>query len=241
MPKIGITCSPRRGADYYTRYLRLIEAAGGRPLVIEPMLAPDELHAAALMGTLDGLVLPGGWDIDPPMYGEKRTIPETEDVDHPLDSTERQLVRSAVRAGVPVFGICRGLQMVNVALGGTLRQHIDKHDTHDEGRDVLCHEIVIEPGSELMGAFGSSPVMVNSLHHQAVKRVAPSLRVTAKSTDGIVEGVESAYRMVVAVQCHPEELLDAQPWALSLLQRFMDRARSAASARLHAMRAPASS
>ena len=240
-PRIGITCSPRRGPDYYAPYLRAIEMAGGSPLVIEPLPAPDAIHAAALLGTLDGLLLPGGWDIDPSMYGEKRSIPETEKVDLPLDTTEAVLVRTGVRAGVPVFGICRGMQMINVALGGTLHQHIDRHDTHDEGRAVLAHEIVIEPSCELMEAFAQSPVMVNSLHHQAVKRVARALRVTARSPDGIVEGVESAYRRVVAVQCHPEEVMDAQPWALSLLARFVDRTRAAAKARMHALRAPASS
>ena len=115
---------------------------------------------------------------------------ETPNVDPPLDLTEIALVRAAVDARVPVFGICRGQQVINVALGGSLRQHIDGHDNHGHPRDLLAHSIDVVPGSELSKATPGEHVMVNSLHHQSVKDVAPGLHVTAQSPDGVVEGIE---------------------------------------------------
>ena len=174
------------------------------------------------MADLDGLLLPGGWDVDPPAYGEVRQE-ETPDVDPPLDLTEIALVRAAVDEGVPVFGICRGQQVINVALGGSLLQHIDGHDYHGHPRDLLAHSIDVVPGSELSKVTPGDRLMVNSLHHQSVKDVAPGLHATAHSPDGVVEGIESADGMIVAVQCHPEELLGQQGWAMALFRTFVDR------------------
>ena len=224
-PRIGVTCSPLRGQAYYGPYLRAVEAAGGNPVVVESRsdgLEPDE--ATAVMRGVDGLLLPGGWDVDPSAYGETPLEP-TDEVDHGLDRTEITLVRSAVGAGLPVFGICRGQQLINVALGGSLHQHIDGHDLHGQPRDALAHPVEAEPDSELGQAIGSTGVRVNSLHHQSIKDVATGLHAVAHSPDGTVESVESDDRMVVAVQCHPEELVGQHGWALSLLQRFIDRAR----------------
>jgi putative glutamine amidotransferase len=113
--------------------------------------------------------------------------------------------------------------VINVALGGSLRQHIDGHDMHNHPRDLLAHSIEVVPGSELSNVLSSETVMVNSLHHQSVKEVAPGLHITAQSPDGVVEGLESGDGMVVAVQCHPEELIGQQGWAMSLFRRFVDR------------------
>jgi len=222
-PKIGVTCSPLRGPAYYAPYLRAVETAGGEPVTLDPRtggLRPDE--ATAIVHGIDGLLVPGGWDVDPPAYGEARQE-ETPNVDLPLDLTEIALVRAAVDAAVPVFGICRGQQVINVALGGSLRQHIDGHDMHGHPRDLLAHSIEVVPGSELSKVLPADTVMVNSLHHQSVKDVAPALHVTAVSPDGVVEGVESADGLVVAVQCHPEELVGEDGWAMSLFRRFVDR------------------
>jgi len=238
-PKIGITCSPLRRPGYYAAYFHAIEAAGGEPVSIEPWDTAEPERPHAVLRGVDGLLLPGGWDIDPPAYGEQRVIPETEEVDRALDSTERALVLAAVDDGVPLFGICRGVQSINVALGGSLHQHIDGHDMHGQPRHAVTHSIDIDTGSELADVVHASTLMVNSLHHQAVKKVAPPLRVTARSNDSTVEAVESAERMIVAVQCHPEELVDQQAWALALLQQFVDRARATASARIPARKAPA--
>jgi putative glutamine amidotransferase len=222
-PRIGVTCSPLRGPAYYAPYLQAVLAAGGEPVTLDP--APDGLapeKATAMVHGIDGLLVPGGWDVDPPAYGEERQE-ETPNVDLPLDLTEIALVRSAVGEGVPVFGICRGQQVINVALGGSLRQHIDGHDMHGHPRDLLAHPIEIVPGSELARVTTTDSLMVNSLHHQSVKDVAPGLHVTAHSPDGIVEGIESPDGMIVAVQCHPEELLGQQGWAMSLFRRFVER------------------
>ena len=222
-PRIGVTCSPLRGAAYYSPYLRAVEAAGGEPVTLDPSprgLSPD--RATAMVHEIDGLLVPGGWDVDPPAYGEERQE-ETPNVDPPLDLTEIALVRAAVDGGVPVFGICRGQQVINVALGGSLRQHIDGHDYHGHPRDLLAHSIDVVPGSELSKVTPGDRVMVNSLHHQSVKDVAPGLHATAHSPDGVVEGIESSDGMIVAVQCHPEELLGQQGWAMSLFRSFVDR------------------
>jgi len=225
-PRIGITCSPLRGMAYYGPYLRAIEAAGGEAVAIEPFTSGDPAEQApALVGGIDGLLLPGGWDVDPPLYGEAREQ-ETPDVDPALDGTEIALVRAAAGSGAHVLGICRGQQLINVALGGTLRQHIDGHDMHGHPRHELAHAIDIDSASELARAAPGPSFMVNSLHHQSVKDVAPGLRVTAHSPDGVVEGVESPDANVVAVQCHPEELLNHQEWAMTLFQRFIDRVRA---------------
>ncbi|MEA2638220.1 MAG: putative glutamine amidotransferase [Chloroflexota bacterium] len=222
-PRIGVTCSPLRGPAYYSPYLRAVEAAGGEAVTLDPQpngLSSDQ--ATAMVHDIDGLLVPGGWDVDPPAYGEERQE-QTPNVDPPLDLTEIALVRAAVDGGVPVFGICRGQQVINVALGGTLRQHIDGHDMHGHPRGLLAHSIDVVPGSELSSVLSSETVMVNSLHHQSVKEVAPGLHITAHSPDGVVEGLESSDGMVVAVQCHPEELIGQQGWAMSLFRRFVDR------------------
>ena len=222
-PRIGVTCSPRRGPAYYSPYIRAVEAAGGEPVTLDPQpngLGADE--ASSLIHRIDGLLVPGGWDVDPPAYGEARQE-ETPNVDPPLDLTEIALVRAAVHEGMPVFGICRGQQVINVALGGSLSQHIDEHDNHGSPRDLLAHSIDVVSGSELSKVTPGDHVMVNSLHHQSVKDVAPGLHVTAHSPDGVVEGIESADGMIVAVQCHPEELLGEQGWAMSLFRLFVDR------------------
>src|ERR1700736_6633658 len=187
--------------------------------------APETLDAGdahRMLSGLDGLLMPGGWDVDPAEYGEARDGAE-EDVDPALDRTEIALVRGAVAGGVPVFGICRGQQVINVALGGSLLQHIDGHDMHGQPRSLLAHGIEIDPDSELAHVVSESALMVNSLHHQAVKDLAPGLRATARSADGVVEALESRDGMVLAVQCHPEELINQQSWARSLFQRFVTR------------------
>ncbi len=222
-PRIGVTCSPLRGPAYYAPYLRAVEAAGGEAVTLSP--APDGLPAAAasaLISGIDGLLVPGGWDVDPPAYGEARQE-ETPNVDPPLDLTEIALVRAAVDGGMPVFGICRGQQVINVALGGSLLQHIDGHDMHGHPREMLAHAIDVIPGSELAKVTPPGRVMVNSLHHQSVKEVAPGLHATAHSPDGVVEGIESSDGMIVAVQCHPEELLGQEGWAMELFRRFVQR------------------
>lgn len=171
------------------------------------------------------MLLPGGWDVDPSFYGEPPD-PKLGETDPELDQTELTLFHQARERGIPVMGICRGQQVINVAMGGSLMQHLDDHDAREIGRRHLQHTIEVDPGSELGHATQEMKIRVNSLHHQAVKALAPELRQTARGEDGTVEGVETADGLVVAVQCHPEELTGDMAWASRLFARFVARAGS---------------
>ena len=126
-----------------------------------------------------------------------------------------------------MLGICRGQQVINVAMGGSLIQHLDGHEVRAYGRSHLAHAIEVDPGSELGRAAGEDEIRVNSLHHQAIDKLAPGLTQTARDDEGTVEGVETSDGLIVAVQCHPEELTTDLPWAKRLFERFVDRARKA--------------
>ncbi len=193
-----------------------MEAAGAEAVVLAA--------GTAKLGSVDGLLLPGGWDVDPALYGEEQDT-ALGPIDPELDRTEVELFRQARATGLPVLGICRGQQVINVALGGSLFQHIDDHDQRALGRAHLAHRVAVDPASELARAAGETTLEVNSLHHQAVRSLAPGLRTTARGDDGTVEGIESDDGLVVAVQCHPEELAGDLPWARSLFERFVSRAR----------------
>lgn len=215
-PRIGITTSPRRGDDYYSTYGRAVEAVGAEAVYLPP--------GTPALPELDGLLLPGGWDVDPALYGEKPD-PKTGPVDRELDDTELRLFAQARDRGLPVMGICRGQQVINVAMGGSLLQHLDGHEVRSFGRSHLAHTIEVDPGSELGRAAGEDKIRVNSLHHQAIGTLAPGLVQTARGDDGTVEAVETSDGLIVAVQCHPEELTTDLPWARRLFERFVERAR----------------
>jgi putative glutamine amidotransferase len=202
---------------YFTPYRRAVEDAGGEPVDLFP--------GTESLPELDGLLLPGGWDVDPSFYGEQRDA-KVEETDPELDSTELRLFQQAREREIPVLGICRGQQVINVAMGGSLVQHIEHHDAHDIGRKHLVHAVQVDPSSELGRATGEEKIRVNSLHHQAVGKLAPGLHPTARGDDGTVEGVESNDGLIVAVQCHPEELTTEFPWARTLFERFVARARN---------------
>ena len=216
-PRIGITTSPKRGTEYYDTYKRAVEAAGAEVVDLPP--------GTNAIGDLDGLLLPGGWDVDPARYGEK---PDSKvgDIDPELDETELRLFKQAHDHRLPVLGICRGQQVINVALGGSLVQHLEGHEVRAFGRKHLAHTAEVDPASELGQAVGGRLIQVNSLHHQAVRSVAPGLHQTATGEDGVVEGLESDDGLIVAVQCHPEELTGDLPWASRLFERFVARARN---------------
>lgn len=220
--RVGLTCSPLRAEGYYDPYLQAIESAGADAVVISPLpMQPSPEDTERILTGIDGLMVPGGWDVAPEEYGGNR-VTEMTQLDRALDQTEAALVRGAVGSGVPVLGICRGQQLINVALGGSLLQHIDGHDGHGQPRSLLAHVIAVDPESEL-GQVAPSELMVNSLHHQAVGDLAPGLRATAHSPDGIVEALESPDGMVVAVQSHPEELIGDEEWARALFAQFVER------------------
>jgi putative glutamine amidotransferase len=215
-PKIGITVQPRRGLDYYAPYRRAVAAAGAEPLDLVP--------GTKALPDVDGLLLPGGWDVDPSFYGERRDE-KLGETDPELDETELALFGQAREREIPVLGICRGQQVINVAMGGSLVQHLEGHEVRSLGRRHLAHTIEVDPTSELGQAAGEHKVRVNSLHHQAIKRLAAGLQQSASGEDGTVEGVESNDGLIVAVQCHPEELTTDLPWARRLFERFVARAR----------------
>jgi len=215
-PRIGITTSPRRGAEYYVPYKRAVEAVGAEPVDLPP--------GTTSLPNVDGLLLPGGWDVDPALYGEKPD-PKVGPIDRELDDTELRLFAQARDQNLPVMGICRGQQVINVAMGGSLQQHLDGHEVRQFGRNHLAHAIEVDPRSELGRAAGDKKIRVNSLHHQAIDKLAPGLVQTASGDDGTVEAIETADGLIVAVQCHPEELAADLPWAHKLFERFVERAR----------------
>ena len=215
-PKIGITVQPRRGMEYYVPYRRAVTDAGADPVDLVP--------GTKALPELDGLLLPGGWDVDPSFYGEApdEKVVET---DPELDETELSMFRQAREREIPVLGICRGQQVINVAMGGSLVQHLEGHEVRAHGRSHLAHSIEVNPTSELGQAAGTHQIRVNSFHHQAIRELAEGLHQTARGDDGTVEGVESDDGLIVAVQCHPEELTTDLPWARNLFERFVARAR----------------
>jgi putative glutamine amidotransferase len=220
-PKVCITFSPKRPGAYYEPYVRAVAAAGAEPMLVAatPALRHD---LARILAASDGLLLPGGWDLDPALYGEEPgEMLGTTDAE--LDRAEIEVLMGALDLGMPVMGICRGQQVLNVALGGTLHQHVVGHDGRGQLRSRLVHSIAVETESELGRAAGLTEVLVNSLHHQAVKDLGAGLQVTARSPDGVVEGVECG-ESIVAVQCHPEELIGHCTWARRLLGSFVERA-----------------
>jgi len=207
-------------------YVTALERAGLVPLIVPPLSSTEA--ASSVLDSVSGLVLTGGEDVDPARYGEKRHE-KVRSVNVARDATEAALVEEARARGLPVFAICRGIQILNVALGGTLVQDIPSQchteiDHDEEGaRTSRTHEVSIEPGSLIAGAVGTEHLSVNSFHHQSVKRVADGMKVTARSPDGVIEGIESTDDSwwVMGVQWHPEEMTDsAEPWDRGLFKAF---------------------
>lgn len=217
MPTIGITChaaDAENSADLQLLVEQIADAvtrAGGAPVLIPPGLAGDVLRAR--FAALDGLILSGGGDVDPACYAATAT-PEVAGVDPTRDHTELTLARWALAEEKPLFGICRGLQLLNVACGGTLYRDMSEHPgalPHslypDLPFDLLAHPVTVAPDSRLAAITGATEFPVNSLHHQAAATVAPGLRVVAHAPDGTVEAVEvPGHPFALAVQWHPEAL-----------------------------------
>jgi putative glutamine amidotransferase len=189
------------------RYTDMVAAAGGLPVLLPPLPG-----GAGIIGRLDGLVLSGGGDIDPAIYGAAPD-PATDPANQDRDRSELELCSAALASGLPVLGICRGLQVVNVALGGTLHQHLPDlvgHDRHSPGAGRHgSHKVSIAPGSRLAGLLGRSEAVVPTHHHQAVDRLGEGLAAVAWADDCVIEAAEPAETsrptsLVAAVQWHPE-------------------------------------
>lgn len=204
--------APIRAAEvdlHFVDYSRAVAAAGGLPVGLS-----RDAPADAMVERIDGLVLSGGADVDPSRYGRSRQ-PECGTAEPGRDAWELALVDAALAARVPIFGICRGIQVVNVALGGTLLQHLDRgtgdgHPRDDVPRETTVHSVKLAPGSLAAAVYGTE-VQVNSLHHQAVDEVGRGLVASGHSPDGTVEALELPGSPVLAVQWHPEMLVGAQP------------------------------
>jgi putative glutamine amidotransferase len=192
-------------------YMRAVEAAGGLPVVLPPLALEAVLP---LLDRLSGLCLSGGPDLDPTGYGAP-PHPHLGPTEPQLDRFELALARRADARGLPVLGICRGAQALNVARGGTLHQHLaDVTDGTIEHRQTLpgrvpTHPVRIAPGSRLAGIMGVTEAEVNSFHHQAAQRLGTGLRAVAWAPDGVVEGLESVREpFLLGVQWHAETLVE---------------------------------
>jgi putative glutamine amidotransferase len=227
-PFIGITAgrieANGRTLDATQReYGDRVSDAGGIPLELQ---ARTTSPARAVLSRVDGLVLTGGGDVSPSLYGAE-PAPETAGCDIERDRSETALVVEARRLGIPVLAVCRGVQVLNVACGGSLVQHLPSvtgqaHLVVDHPRQVV-HTVLLDEDSGLARIVGTNPLGVNSLHHQAVARVGSGLRAVAWAEDGTIEALEDAGGQVVGVQWHPELLAD-HPEQVRLFSWLVERA-----------------
>ena len=216
-PRIGITCTPLVHDDVHydatnRAYVDAVLAVGGLPLVL-PVVEPA--HVGDLLDSIDGLVLAGGGDIEPARYGQPQ-MPEVDGVHPDRDRLELALAKAAIRRDVPLLGVCRGTQVINVALGGTLMQHLPAVSelVHRDAVafDRAVHDVEVDKGSTLRKIVGGRTIGVNSLHHQAIGELGTGIRATCWSSDGVIEGIELVGRPnVVGVQWHPELLTHLKP------------------------------
>ena len=236
-PLIGVPCRshlrhPKHLSGFCVRqtWCEVLQAAGATPVPV-PLL-DDEHVLVDLYRRLDGLVLAGGGDVEPEHFGERRASRLIE-VDPPRDRVELFLTRRAVQDGLPLLGVCRGVQVLNVALGGTLYQDVQvqvpnalQHKMGTETpRDYLAHDVEVHPGTRLAAIIGPDPVAVNSFHHQSVRDVARELRVAASAPDGVIEALEgSAAHFVLGVQWHPEDMVPHDARMKGLFEAFVEAA-----------------
>jgi putative glutamine amidotransferase len=240
LPVIGITGQADQSVRPPNRplvatvqtYVQAVELGGGAPVVIPPHL--EEAQNRAVFEHIDGLILSGGGDVLPALYGQ-------EDsgllwfVDEQRDHTELALARWALSEALPLLAICRGIQVLNVAAGGTLVQDIPTRVpdalTHSTvaGRPMatVAHTVEVAAGSRLAALLGAGELGVNSAHHQAVKAVGAGLVVTARALDGIIEGLESpTHPFCLGVQWHPEAMVESHPVMGRLFEGLADAARA---------------
>jgi len=216
-PVIGLSGRRRYGRDlvgsppnladqpadvYMSYYAQAIHEAGGFPIHIPFGLGDPDRFAAEAIALVDGLLIPGGADISPELYGEAPD-PDLETVEPERDRQEMALFDAAAAAGIPVLGICRGVQMMNVYAGGTLAQHLPAHARFDGEPGTPVHKVEFAPDSTAARLFGTVRE-VNSLHHQSVADVAPGFEATGFAEDGAVETIEHNSLPWLGVQWHPE-------------------------------------
>ena len=238
-PRIGLggvvrTWDGAERTGLNSAYLRSVSAAGGVPLVLSPLIGPS--YAARALDGIDGLLLTGGDDVDPAWYGADRS-PLSYPPNRERDLFELALFAAARQRELPILGICRGIQLINVALGGTLYQDLpaERPGPVDHNRAApradRSHAIRLAPGSLTAEALGGTSLWVNSFHHQGIRDLAPGLVATGWSEDELVESVEGAEGQpwMVAVQWHPEEMYaDVRAPERGLFRALVERAMPAA-------------
>ncbi|MDR5694319.1 MAG: gamma-glutamyl-gamma-aminobutyrate hydrolase family protein [Armatimonadota bacterium] len=229
---IGITWKARTedNAPLPTPYIRAVEQGGGVEVVL--LTPAPGVHPERVLDEIHGLLLPGGVDVHPRHYGQD-PHPLLGQVDEERDALELFLIQEALRRDLPILAICRGIQVLNVAAGGTLFQDLSiagvdaaRHRT-TEPEWGIAHQLSIREGSLLQAIVGVREMGVNTFHHQAVDRVARGFVVTAQSEDGVVEAIESTkHRFVLGVQWHPERMVDHHPLQRKLFEAFLSAARA---------------
>jgi putative glutamine amidotransferase len=235
-PIIGITCGTNSTDNNLSEnsisgsYISAIESAGGTPIVIP--IVQNEACLEDSLEIIDGLLLSGGVDIDPVYFGEEAK-PGLGRVDADRDRVEIYLTTNALKKDIPILGICRGIQILNVAAGGTLYQDINtdlnnnilKHRQTAQGWHGT-HSIDVKEGSRLLDILGQPTIRVNSFHHQSVKKLAPNFKISAVALDGIIEGIESTNRRFsIGVQFHPELMWQNNPPISAIFTAFVNAAR----------------
>ena len=195
-------------------------AGGGEPVVVHGPAWDTAAELIQRLARFDAVLLPGGADLDPLRYGQV-PVAEIHGVVSFQDDLDLGVARAVVTADLPTLAICRGMQVLNVALGGTLHQHLD--ETTVQHHDAL-HQVVVHPGSRLHALVGAERVPVSSYHHQALDRLASALVVTATADDGVIEAVEHRTADVLAVQWHPEDLHASSPSDAALFADLVERA-----------------
>ncbi|MFZ5642217.1 MAG: gamma-glutamyl-gamma-aminobutyrate hydrolase family protein [Bacillota bacterium] len=229
-PLIGITCSLDEEKGCYCigkMYAEAVEAGGGIPVPLA--YSSDENVLKGVSRILNGLILSGGGDVDPVYFGEE-PVPAVGEVCPDRDMFEINMARRALKNNIPVLGICRGMQVLNIAAGGDIFQDIGnrpggpgiKH-FQQAPRWHPTHQINIDKGTVLASILGEGPIRVNSYHHQAVRNPAPGFIISARSQDGLAEAIESGnYLFALGIQCHPETLWQRRPAFLALFKRLVE-------------------
>jgi putative glutamine amidotransferase len=235
-PLIGVSTSITVGASperayVNSAYLHAVQQAGGVPVALPPQLSSASMRQLA--GDLQGLLLTGGGDMDPALFGETPHA-TLYDVAPARDTLETSVLHVALDRGLPVLAVCRGLQVLNVALGGSLHQDVGTDPgtqlahSQKEPRDQPTHKVKLTPGCRLAATLGADELEVNSMHHQAIKRLGRGLTAVAWAPDQIVEGAEigNPSRFVLGVQWHPEELVGHSEPARRLFAALVAAART---------------